>query len=744
MYAKQQRDIAYFTVHHLQQRQGELSDGGRLVVLHENCAPDALGESFPEESRPHRMSRFVERRFGPTWLEVHMTGLEIDVSAMRFVHPSSYQSYHHTLLQQGSHRRAVIRNPWYQETLQKRMDESHFFFGDRQASTTQYTPTTHDQARTSPHLSVQRKERVHGNQVCVYESMYSTTLAGQYNLSVWLQNVNYEHAINLGIRGGWQRVQFALLWSEVVSLTAISDAQAWTRKAAFSSHTPTAVHSSVSAHVNETGNVTWQYTPLQDARPPVYGESTLLFLPVAENLTVPFLPHTRHYGRWVHVNATTERNGTLARPLSWDRAAALTRYTAPPLGLCRIASLAEYAFVPYQVDQEGSAVPPISRHAASLAVNAHASSALSSRSTRFSTASRPFSFGHASTCLSGRRLAIIGDSHSRLLISRFVSTFVGSDFKFRKQKFSQRPGETRPPVEWQCVTLKVDLTHNGSKSDPGVHDQSMAMAYFLPVVEEVDGNQTVALGEGEFELCHYPSSMLDPDEVSPAFFDQGRAFDVIVLDTAHHPLSYGITIPDYGEMLISRIGKLEALLTDGLLNQMADQGELNGTALSPHLTQNSTQRLATALWDVTSPLWNLSREDVTGLPFTEVFNATLLTDTVDAIARFPSLGLAELRRRSLWWSSQSFPRRNDFTGDPEKRTEVRLQMAREVMRAVTALLGLDYVDVVEPISLPFQDCASDRAHIDSPAVDEVFVQFYDALQQKLQCPQDSVSSSSPS
>ena len=109
------------------------------------------------------------------------------------------------------------------------------------------------------------------------------------------------------------------------------------------------------------------------------------------------------------------------------------------------------------------------------------------------------------------------------------------------------------------------------------------------------------------------------------------------------------------------------------------------------------------------------------------------------ITRSPSLGLAELRRRSLWWSSQTFPRRNDFTSTPEKRTEVRLQMAREVLRAVTALLGLDFVDVTEPISLPFQDCASDRSHIDWPAVDELFVQFYDALQQKLQCSQESPS-----
>ena len=49
-----------------------------------------------------------------------------------------------------------------------------------------------------------------------------------------------------------------------------------------------------------------------------------------------------------------------------------------------------------------------------------------------------------------------------MLIGRFVSIFVGAEFKFKKQKFNRREGEPRPQVEWQCVVLRVDLTRNGS------------------------------------------------------------------------------------------------------------------------------------------------------------------------------------------------------------------------------------------------------------------------------------------
>ena len=137
------------------------------------------------------------------------------------------------------------------------------------------------------------------------------------------------------------------------------------------------------------------------------------------------------------------------------------------------------------------------------------------------------------------------------------------------------------------------------------------MARDLPIKEEVEGNNTAALEEGQFELCHYPLSMIDSEEIAPAFFDETRAFDLIILDTTHHPLSYGITIPDWGEHVLTRIGRLEALLTDGLLPQLpAEATAVNGTASASHLARNSTLRLATALWNVTSALWNISDDAV--------------------------------------------------------------------------------------------------------------------------------------
>ena len=765
-YVTQQQDVAYFTVHHLQQQVGggQSSDGGRVVVLHENCAPHALSDSWQDESRPHRESRFIDQRWGPTWLEMRMTGPELEASAMRLVTPRAYQPYHRELLRQGSQRRQVLGKAWQHETLQQRYDEAAYLFGNRSdpAFTTAYTTPSAPSAYThstsalqdnspSPISTVRRKERVHGTATCVYEAMYSATLPGRYNLSVWLHNVDFEHAFNLGTRGAWRRVQFAPLWSTLVSLSASSDAAVWTRKTAFSSYSATAAHSGVAAAVDDrTGQVSWQYTPIQEARVSVYGEAELLLVPVAEGLTVPFLPHTRHYGRWVHVNATTQSHGSLTRPLSWNRTTALSRYTQPQLGLCRIANVTNYAFVPYHVEQQHSMAPPALTQSASLLPSP--SSSLSSRSTRFptSTGSEPFSFAHASSCLSGRRLALIGDSHSRMLIGRFVSVLVGSDFRFKKQKFSRRGGEPRSQVEWQCVTLRVDLARNGSTANY-IGTEDVSMARDLPIQEVVESNVTAALEEGQFELCHFPSAWLEPIELTPAFFDDGRTFDLVVLDTAQHPLSNGITIADFGEMVLTRIGQIEAALTSELLALDAAI-PTNDTTSSPvplpHPTQNGAQLLTTALWNATSALWNISDEAAAAAPFTHLSNATALTDAVEELSRFPSPGLAELRRRSLWWSSQTFPRRNDWTELPEKRTEVRLQMTREIVRAVTALLGLDYADVVEPVSLPFQDCAADRAHLDWPQVDEAFVQFYDALQQKLHCssssspPQPSLSSDS--
>ena len=125
----------------------------------------------------------------------------------------------------------------------------------------------------------------------------------------------------------------------------------------FLSYSATSAQSGVSVELDERGNVTWLYTPGSEGRFPMYGESELMFLPVAEGLTVPFLPHTRHYGRWVHLNATTERKGTLTRPLSWNRTGALTHYTQPTLGLCSAANLTEYAFIPYALDLKDNPPP---------------------------------------------------------------------------------------------------------------------------------------------------------------------------------------------------------------------------------------------------------------------------------------------------------------------------------------------------------------------------------------------------
>ena len=279
---------------------------------------------------------------------------------------------------------------------------------------------------------------------------------------------------------------------------------------------------------------------------------------------------------------------------------------------------------------------------------------------------------------------------------------------------------------WQCVTLTVQ---NGRQSSSDGEDDVLSadsMASQLPLdtgSASNASNSTTTLSDlqpGQFELCYYPSSFLLPSEVLPAFTASDRVMDVIVLDSAQHPMSRGMAIHEYSRMRQSMLLSLE----DGL----SSPASLPSGSVDPQ----QAAEVDGSAGSIRSVFKQLS------LTSTPQPTSALLRAVSDTCVS-PSVGLFELRRRALFWSSQTFPRRADrwVFEEPrvkqEKRTQHRLQLAREATRALAALLGLDYADVVDDISIPFQDCAKDQAHVDWPVLDAVFAAVYDVLQQKLAC-----------
>ena len=270
------------------------------------------------------------------------------------------------------------------------------------------------------------------------------------------------------------------------------------------------------------------------------------------------------------------------------------------------------------------------------------------------------------------------------------------------------------------MTLAVQNRRNLSmnESEDDVHAIG-SMATSLPLGSESNSSNTESsLQAGQFELCYYPSSFLLPSEVLPAFTASNRVLDAVILDSAQHPLSSGMSVSNYSAMMWS--------VVDSVVTGLDSALQQNGTQATPPTAAGALSSVGSVRSLLAQLSLNTTQQPT---PATQ----RLLRE----LRLAPSPGLIELRRRALFWSSQTYPRRTDSWifgwSRLEKRTQHRLQLARETVRALTALLGIDYADVVEDISIPFQDCASDQAHVDWPVVDQVFAAVYDALQRKLAC-----------
>ena len=238
-----------------------------------------------------------------------------------------------------------------------------------------------------------------------------------------------------------------------------------------------------------------------------------------------------------------------------------------------------------------------------------------------------------------------------------------------------------------------------------------SMALSLPLSGDSVGEVASQLSAHQFELCYYPTKTLEVSHVLPAYTAADRVMDVVILDTAQHPLSNGRSIPEYSAMLQTTLRALELNLTTALT------GIVDPRSSVEHILQLAV---------------NIARGSERPTPSTvQTLNEIRQTN--------PSVGLTALRNRTVFWSTQSFPRRTDpwiWQSDQrhtEKRTQHNLQLAREVVRGLTVMLDIEYVDVTEDISVPWQDCAADSAHVDWVVVDEVFAALYDVLQQRLGC-----------
>ena len=385
------RDSAYFSLFDFRYAPAPvqvngLSLGGRLVVLHENCAPHAWSDELSPLSAEWRVAAALERRFGPTWLELRVQGAELLVQPLDFVHPTDYRQHHRDILASGSQRIAAMALPQYRT------------FTAHQSGHELYSvvsPSNKSDGGSVP-------ARAYGNDVCLYETTYQASIAGLYDVRLYLEGVDYEHLSNEGRRAAWRRVQLAPMWN-VSNLNLSANTQLAVLRpqhVQFANSTITlpaldTAQSEQSADVRSTG---------------------LLLLEADCGVVVPLLPRGSRSGRWVRRSHSAAQH----KLVWWKRATMLRQYIAPHYGHCQVANLSHYEYVPYSFSRAGMSLP-----------SGSADRSVSGWPRPLQPPATPsaFSFAHAECCLSGRRLAFLGDSQTRVLIGRFASVLSGEDVK---------------------------------------------------------------------------------------------------------------------------------------------------------------------------------------------------------------------------------------------------------------------------------------------------------------------------
>ena len=668
-----QQDQAYFTVHHVTHQADGADLGGHFFVLHENC----YRRPYLIHTDEHA-ARLVDNRWGPTALEVRVNGTELHTAPMRFIDPSRYAALHLAIMRQGSQRRAVVTEGdglTGQVIADKRLMPADLDW-----------PGPVDEKGHRPDavgVMGNWTERIYGVDVCMYEADYAVAQAGVYDVRLILLNVDYEDFSQIGHRRWLHRAQNAVLYHIPTRVMVPSPNNVWPHPLDHSLHP--ALYAKAAPALDSIILSLDDGMHFEDDHDEVL-HSTIVRLPhtmkapgAAAIGRIRLIASPGYDGRWVNVTATRQFYGVSdydpqPLPIWWDgitRRRIIKEWTVvrPPFFFCAIQDPSEFDYLPYTYDPTTIPLlppPPPSPPTVETPMTAPAPLLRSSK---------PVGWEDISDCLSGKRVAFLGDSQTRTLISRIASIFMASDFKFVKQKFAKAGQETPVETQWECVVL----------SPRG------AMAAHAYTVGAPLHNDT-------FQLCYYPVSFVDDDQLLLAL-TQDPPIDMIVVNSGQHAASTGWSMAQYGRTLYEAFAGLERRLAP-LISQWM-----------PHLGEGAADRFSVpSAIDLPPGHWRVGD---------------------------PSPALRWMQAKLLWWSSTMYA--HDHGQWPylymkhEHRPGRILSLFNEVSRGFIHALGIDQLDITEGVYLTFKDCASDGAHGDFPFFDIFSARIMEAIVRKLQC-----------
>ena len=672
LYRDQAVDLSFFSIHHVRHVEPDGADvGGHLFIREENC--------FRRPSIIHtdaHVGHVIHARYGPTSMELRLNGTELHTIPVAFIDPARYTALHLAIMREGSARRAII-------------SEGDGLTGQEQADR-EWLPKDVDwpgKADENGHRLMQPgirrnwTERVHGVDVCLYEADYSVSLHGVYEVRVLLLHVDFEDIGYMGHRKKLHRSQNAVLYRAEPRRIAPSARVHWPHPPDSSPAHPSLYAKAAPAlsRVDYSEDDSLKYDdqlvantarlfnmPLVIERPgwmaPVIGHSFLVANPGYD-------------GRWVNVTDAALYNphevvAKLVTNVFWDggfRRQLLLEWTAsrPPFFFCAIQDPAQHTFIPFTFDQPQLPPPPITPSTPPLSPSP------------LTAMTRSQTWDEVAACLTGRRLAFLGDSQTRMLMNRIASTFMNTGYFFVKQRFAKIGEPGAVDSNWECIHVPTD-----------------------PPVEPNDFEVRLRSNRS-FELCYYPVSHLTAEELASAV-NHTKDFDVIGLNSGQHAASGGFSISYYGRNLYEAFAQLEP-------------------ALAPFVPQKYRE-------GVSEP-FDYNR--------TAIRQATQLPEGTLRATWPVSPAHAWIRDKVLWWSNQMYA--HDMGAWPyafmpyEHRTGRVLQVFNELARGLMSHLNIDQLDFTEAVALTFKDCATDGAHADWPFF-EIFVsRFMEAITLRLKC-----------
>ena len=688
--------------------------GGHLFVIHENChANVSLADTNPD------IAAEVNRRYGPTSLELRLIGPEMQVIPLAYIDPKDYTDRHRAYLARES-----LRPPIMGRTGQDEFDEYRVLHPltswNNNDSVGKFCPTDawlRDYG--SGHFN-ERTCHVRGNDRCVYEAAYAVSLVGEYSVQAYFIYADYEGVSNVQPRLRWPRPQNALFFhSPKRHLSATP--QPWPRPKGYSDFL--------------------RYSP---APSPISSPNPLRLrrrqITFDGQSPIPMIESTNS-GRWVR-KTDFPSLGITNGSVWWPR----RYYWRPATFFCQIADMNDYYYVPYSYDHElrmqqwkensasgfrivqkntdlalditGSSKstetpPPVSTPSSSstsylqtvLSYLNVVSYFLSSDAltpvepvpillppdTSQLTRSKPMDFSTMRKCLSGRRIAFSGDSQSRQLVGMFLSVLAGSDIVLHKQK-------------WKGVQLRWDCRTIGLTDNPQLPDE------LSPAVEATEfdelTNENITLAENELKVCYIPLSDMhySVDLMYQALIAD---FDIIMINAGQHPLSFDTKQRSFPYFALWQRDAL-----DGIRQRYYN-----------HLTEVIHEQKA-------------SKHD-TDISHKEHIDSHILhlsSTKPQEIQRYTNQLMKE---RMMWWSIMPMPRalmdRYFDKNDGDGRTLQRIEAANEAMKGVMTQLGVTVYDQTESIHWPFLDCCQDSAHANEPTFHTIVADMFELFYKQLNC-----------